>query len=592
MLWVLVALVLATIAGGIWHATRGSGGGKGSVGTTDVVEAKKETFEVTTTASGELEAKNRVELRSRLERESLITQIIPEGTRAKKGDLLVQLNADAIQREINEEIARVESARADQVSAENNYTIQVNENDSRLRQAQLKVDLAELTLAQWLEGQVAMKRQENALAVERAGLEVDRIADKYLRSQELYRLEFLSRDEMDRDELSYIEAISKWNTSRLASEVYEQFEYPKDARSKQSDVDEARAELERVRLNNASQLASKEADRKNRQQQLTLREAQLAKLREQLESATIRAPQDGLVVYSTSLERMSWRSNDSPLQIGQQVYPNQLIIALPDTTEMVASVRVPEAIAGRIKPEMPATVKVDAAGGKSFQGTVQSISILAESGGWRDPNLREYTVKIALDTEGEHDTLKPAMRAEARITLGSVEEAVAVPIQGVFQDGPVRYVLRARGDGRFERIPVKMGRRSETRAEIVAGVSPGDRVLIRNPGAGEVVAGAWDTVQLKRAGYEVGENGQVVAEGGPANGGRGRESPGPNGNRRGGAGPRAGGPGAKGAGGEAPAASPPAPKPQGGTTAETKPDSSATSAPASNGTTRASAGEA
>lgn len=596
-----LAVVALAGAGAVWYYATSSAKAAADVRTTDLVQAAKESFEIATTASGELEAKNRVELRSRLERESLITFIIPEGTRAKKGELLVQLNADAIQREVNEEVAKVESAKADLVAAENNYTIQVNENDSKLRQAQLKVDLAALSLAQWLEGEVAMKRQENSLAIERSGLDVDRIADKYLQSQDLFAQGFLSKDEMDRDELTYIEAISKWNTSRLAADVYESYQFPKDERTKQSDVDEARAELERVKLNNNSQLASKEADRKNRQQQLALREQNLAKLREQLESATIKAPQDGLVVYSTSIERMSWRGNDSPLQIGQQVYPNQLIIVLPDTTEMVASVRVPEAIAGRIKPGQVASVKVDAAGGKSFLGEVDTIGILAEGGGWRDPNLREYTVKIALDIEGEADALKPAMRAEARIVLGKAEDVLTIPVQGIFQDGAVRFVHRERADGRYERVPVKMGRRSETRAEVAAGLTAGDRVLIRAPGAGEVVSEAWDQGELKLAGYKLGENGQPMADGpqGDGPGGRPMVAGANRGNRGNGKGrpDGKGGPGmtpaaakgpsapAKEASGEAKpeTASAPAEKPAAPATAnsDAKPTSEAATAPAS-----------
>lgn len=69
-----------------------------------------------------------------------------------------------------------------------------------------------------------------------------------------------------------------------------------------------------------------------------------------------------------------------PAADGAQVYPNELLIVLPDTSEMVASVQVHESLAGDVKPGMAATVKVDAVGGEIFQGTVDSIGVLAESG--------------------------------------------------------------------------------------------------------------------------------------------------------------------------------------------------------------------
>jgi hypothetical protein len=153
---------------------------------------------------------------------------------------------------------------------------------------------------------------------------------------------------------------------------------------------------------------------------------------------------------------------------------------------MVASVRVHESLAGRIRPGQTAGVKIDAAQGRVFQGKVSSISILAETGGWRDPNLREYTVKIALETTPEEaKLLKPAMRAEADIVLGKVNESLTVPIQAVFNDGPTRFVYVPAG-GQFKKVPVLVGQRSNTFAQILAGIDSGDSVLLREPSAGEI----------------------------------------------------------------------------------------------------------
>jgi hypothetical protein len=165
-------------------------------------------------------------------------------------------------------------------------------------------------------------------------------------------------------------------------------------------------------------------------------------------------------------------------------------------------------------------VTIEATGGKTFSGRVESIGVLAESGGWRDPNLREYTVKIALD--GDHESeLKPSMRCEARLTLGRVEDALAVPIQAVFNDGAVRYVYTPRGS-KFERVPVKVGRRSETHAEILAGIEASEVVLVRQPEPGEVISAPWTDAMLQPVGLRLADDGSAVpirgAGGGPESG--------------------------------------------------------------------------
>jgi len=149
-------------------------------------------------------------------------------------------------------------------------------------------------------------------------------------------------------------------------------------------------------------------------------------------------------------------------------------------------VRVHEANAGRITPGQKATLRIDAMRDRVFTAEVMEIGVLAESGGWRDPNLREYTVKLLLAETNGAELLKPSMRCEAEIVVDSVEDAIAVPAQAVFREGRSSFVYMQQG-ARYQRTAVKVGRRSTLFAEIRNGVAPGDRVLLREPAPGELM---------------------------------------------------------------------------------------------------------
>ncbi|MBL8886968.1 MAG: HlyD family efflux transporter periplasmic adaptor subunit [Phycisphaerales bacterium] len=515
--WVVAAgVALVLVAGTVWSLRGGStssgqGAGSDMLPTTDTAEISRVSFDITTLATGELEAKKQVEIRSRVEQQAVIQEILPEGTRVKEGDVLVRLNADRILTSIDEQLLQIETSKSELVAAENGYNIQVNENANNLRNAELKVTLAQLSLQQWLEGEVKTKREANRLALSQSKLELDRLAEKVIRSQKLQEQGFLSKDEMDKDELEYIKNQSAWIKSQLDDKVYEEFQFPKDQKQKQGDLEQANSELVKVKMNAEIDLASKAAQRNNKRTQLTIRENSLAKQRQQLDASTVKAPSAGLVVYATSMRRNGWGGNEGPLQIGRQVYPNELLIVLPDTSEMVASVQVHESLAGDVKAGMSATVKVDAANGKVFQGVVDSIGVLAESGGWRDPDRREYTVKIKIEGEDDIALLKPSMRCEARLTMGRIENAIAIPVQGVFTDGPVRFVY-AQKSGRYERIPIKLGKRSDTFAEILAGADAGRTILLRDPTPSEVLAGGWEKPKLELAGYSLDEKGNPIVK--------------------------------------------------------------------------------
>ncbi|MBL0921627.1 MAG: efflux RND transporter periplasmic adaptor subunit [Phycisphaerales bacterium] len=478
---VVVGLVILAVAMG------GRGESKGPAAA-EIFPVVRSTFNIAAVANGELQARNQVEIRSKLEKQTSIVELVDEGARVKKGDVLIKLNVEELENQLQEEIARVEAAKSDMVVAQNNYEIQLKQNESELRKANLAVDLNRIEYEKWLHGDDVKRRQEIDLKIQRTIREEERLREKAERSRTLHERGFLSTDSLKQDETSHIEALANMETAQLERQVYEEYDRPKMIKQLTSDIQEAEAEVDRVVQSNSSNLASKEADLNNKRQQLKIREERHAKLKDQVAAGVVIAPNDGLVVYGTTLERSRWGGGgDDGLKIGQNVHSNQLLIALPDVREMVASVRVHETIAGRIRPGQPATVTVDAVPGRPFSGQVLSIGVLAESGGWRDPNLREYTVKIALDDTDAKSLLKPAMRCEAQIVLGAVDDALAVPIQAVFNEGATRFVYTSTG-GRYEKTPVKVGRRSDTLVEIRAGLKEGQKVLLRQPTPGEVLS--------------------------------------------------------------------------------------------------------
>ena len=511
-------VALAIVGGGLWYAT--SRVGDMDTGrSNDIMDVAIRDFDIQTIATGELEAREQVEIRNKLDTRAALTSIVKEGTRVKRGDVLFELNSDSIEEQITEEESRVETARADLEAAENAYLIQVSDNDSRLRAAILEHELAQLALNQWIEGDYPKELERLQADLDSAERNRARLAEKFVLSTELEAMGFKSKNDYDQELIQLREAESRAKQAELALQTYREFQRPRDEKQRTSDVDEALAKIERVQKQNQIELASKDASRKNARRQLELREERLAKLREQLSFCVVTAPNDGLVVYNSSTREGRW--NNDPPEPGTEISPNQIVLVLPDTSEMVAAVRVHESLAGRLKPGQPANVKIEALGSRILPGSVDTIGVLAESGSWRDPNLREYTVRILLQPGEAAKELKPSMRAEATIVLDQVDEALTVPVQSVFTDGQLRYVYKPVGP-KFERVPVRVGRLSETHAEVVAGLSAGDRVLVRTPDAGEVISRGWDSTALEAVGFKLNESGQPVPSGQAS--GRGRRS--------------------------------------------------------------------
>lgn len=504
-----LAVVTLAGAGGIYLAQSGEGDSR--VLSAELHPASVMDFEITALASGELEAARSIEIKNPLDVSSTIEELVPEGTFVRRGDVLVKLNTEELQNRLQQEELAVVNAQNDFDQADGALKIQLSENATRLRDAQLRLDLAKLALQRWKDGEVAKRREELRIAHERATRELKRLSDRFERSQTLHSDGFLSSDELQRDEIAHLEAIATLKIADLNKQIYEEFEYPEAEKSRMADVTNAEDNLARTIEQNEINRLNRQAALETRREQLRLRIENRDKLRAQVEAAIITAPAEGLVVYESTMQSSRRSMNDGPLSVGQQIRPRETLIFLPDTTEMVAAVRIHESLQGRVRPGQRATVRVDAVD-TEFSGVVRSVGLLAETGGWRDPNRREYTVRIAIDrNQNNLERVKPSMRCDATIVIGQVEQTVSIPVQAVFSRGPVQYVYVPEGP-RVRPVPVWVGRRSDTFAEIRGGLEAGTPVLLREPRSGEAMSRDWTPEQLAAAAFEINDAGEIVPD--------------------------------------------------------------------------------
>lgn len=172
--------------------------------------------------------------------------------------------------------------------------------------------------------------------------------------------------------------------------------------------------------------------------------------------------------------------------IGTNLSPNELVILIPSASKMIANLKISEARIANIRPGMKTIVYSDAHPNTPIEGVVDSISVMAEDGGWRDPQRRDYTVRVKLFQDPDME-LKPSMRCVGNITLDRVEDALSVPIQSIFREGRSAFVY-VPTDGGFAQQEVTLGRSSELAVEILNGIEKGDQVLLREPRPVEVVS--------------------------------------------------------------------------------------------------------
>lgn len=200
-------------------------------------------------------------------------------------------------------------------------------------------------------------------------------------------------------------------------------------------------------------------------------EQSLAVAREQLASSVIRAPAGGVVVYKPLGIGNEFRR----VRVGDTLYPNQPFMILPDMSDLVAVLDVPEAELNTVAQGAPALVQPLAYSDLRFDGHVETVGAVAQSVPGKPDRQKFFHVVVRIETNDPR--IRPGMSVVVQVQSYFAEDAVLVPRRAVrFGGGEPR--ARVLVDGTPEWREVSVGRANLTHYEVVAGLAPGDRVVV------------------------------------------------------------------------------------------------------------------
>ncbi len=536
-----LVLTLAVVGGLTWFAIARSGWLRPEE-SNEVAGApvQRGTLRISVIERGNLKAADAVVLKSEIEGNTTILYLIPEGTVVKEGDLVCELDAtQQIDRRVAQEIT-LRNADAAFVKAKQNYEIQKSQNDSDIKRAEQQLAFAELDLNKFREGDRAAKEAQANEKIKLAEEEDTRARDKFDWSQRLYDKGFLTTTELEADRLSRSRAQIQLEQAKRDRDLLVRFQLPRDESELVAKLEEARRELDRVKLQAAAKLVDFDADMRTREAQFNLEREKHAKLEQQIAKAKMRAPRAGMVVYA---QQESGRMGGSqPIQEGTSVRERQDIVTIPSATGMVAQVSLHESVLKQVGVGQNCVVKVDALGTREFSGRVSFVAVLPDQNSWwANPNTRLYRTEVQI-LDG-HPDMRPGMSCSIEILVEDIPDATYVPVQSVFRSGGDNIAFVVKPGGKFEERKVVVGRYNASWVEVKEGLSVGESVALSTPAGFTPAPAPQSSNPTPASGVE----GAQRAGGAPADvGAAGGERSGERGGERSSRGSREGGPSSSG----------------------------------------------
>lgn len=223
----------------------------------------------------------------------------------------------------------------------------------------------------------------------------------------------------------------------------------------ESDLALAREQRDRV----SSGIVPNVSESDIKQQELRVQQAEIAVQARLTEAGylEVRAPMNGVIT--------KWHVQKADL-----VSFGALLFTIADFDAMSMVIPVDELDIANVTLGQPASIKVEALGGRMLTGKVTKI---ASEGTVKD-GVTAYDVTIAVEPA---PGLKGAMTGSARIVIASKKEALIVPSEAIRRQGDDIKVIVLR-DNKTVTVPVKIGLTGSVLTEVISGLEPGDLVVL------------------------------------------------------------------------------------------------------------------
>jgi len=155
---------------------------------------------------------------------------------------------------------------------------------------------------------------------------------------------------------------------------------------------------------------------------------------------------------------------------GQRVIAGDELYRIADLSHVWVIADVAESDLADIKSGTPATVTFKAYRNQPVEGVVTFI--------YPEVRTETRTVRVRIEVPNPDELLKPDMYADVVFHVERDGAPVTcVPTSAIIDNGTRQIVLVAKGEGRFEPRPVKLGRRGDGYVEIVEGLQQGEEIV-------------------------------------------------------------------------------------------------------------------
>ena len=414
-----------------------------------------------------------------------IIWVAEEGSKAKKGDKIVQFDAqlftaelNVIQSETQKRKVALEKMKQELENQKKSLTKQIKKREIELQIVRIEIQQAQIPKS---------KKQMEILKlqIEKARVNLRHAEEEYeryraLRIQEAVSVQFFQDKK---------QALEKSSNDLARAKAIHQ--------NAQKGVNKRRLEILKVREKNIEAII--EQDKKNFHESIEVLKkrvliektklkqtlAKEKKLQQKIALTTITAPVSGMIIYPRI-----WKGKEKStgsIAVGETRWENAKLLQIANISSLCVKLSINEANISQIKKGNPAKISLVAYPKQTYQGKViswemaahdknaQIGSLAMEKYGKADVSVVEITVNITSPT---NNYIRPGLTARLAIEIKKKLDVIAIPQKFLFWEKQTPYVWKS-GQNTKVKQKVQLGISNEHYVEITKGLTIKDKIIVK-----------------------------------------------------------------------------------------------------------------
>ncbi len=444
-------------------------------------------FQQTVKLSGMIESTGETPIEMNLKRwaEMSVIRAVPHGSAVKKGDVLIEVDSEALKKQIDELKAEMPLKRLDMAAVELELEKGEKSTPLALEKARREKMRSEEDLAYFEDHSRPMRDRAAKEEVKEAVESLAYAEEELKQLRKMYEQDDLTEETEEivlrraentvarlRWSLEQTEARTTRILDTLLPREHEVLKADLELRaiSWRSGERSMRGALEKLRLETSS-----------KRRQLEELEKSLIEYEEDLAAMKVSAPRDGIVYYGMS-QRGKWTTAsvvEKKLIPGGKLSMREIVMTLVDPSKLQVRLLLSEDQLKDLAIDQKGTVKLKWKPDYTFDTRITSLLYVPYAD-------KTFDGILSLEIPEEAPTPLPGMTVVSEIRVYEKQDALAIPKTAVEKiEG--KEVVTIRGG---KRIPVKTGKSNGEKIEILEGLKPGDVIELGSEKTGKGIEGS------------------------------------------------------------------------------------------------------